>query len=69
MPARKYPSQPSCAGLPMPPVPPPRAALRACPPLPPLLEPLLRIGKERVIVSARADECASFMAWLIEPKD
>lgn len=50
--------------LPMPPVPP---ALRACLPLPPLLEPLLRVGKERLIFSPQQDEHVAFLPALIEP--
>lgn len=50
--------------LPMPPVPP---ALRCCQPLPAMLEPLLRVGKERVIFSVQQDEHAAFLPALIEP--
>ncbi|WP_348695681.1 hypothetical protein [Duganella fentianensis] len=49
---------------PLPPVPP---ALRSCQTLPAMLEPLLRVGKERVIFSAQQDECWAFLPALIEP--
>jgi len=53
--------------LPLPPVPPARNAQSAIPPLPPLLEPLLRVGKERLILIVQHDDRPTFMAALIEP--
>lgn len=53
--------------LPLPPVPPARAALRTSLPSPPLLEPMLRVGKERVIFSPQHDDHPAFLSALIEP--
>lgn len=61
MPARKH--KPSTI-LPLPPVPPP---LRAAVALPPSLEPLLRVGKERLIFSSQSDDSTAFLPALIEP--
>ena len=53
--------------MPLPPVPPARKAQGVIPLLSPLLEPLLHVGKERLVLMVQQDDRPTFMSALIEP--